>query len=67
MDKLIITVAPTGGFHGKGANPNLPEQPEEIAQTAIECWNEGASIIHIHARDRTGKATGDPNILGEIK
>ena len=51
-EKLIITVATTGAFQGKEANPNLPLQPEEIAQSAYEAWNEGASIIHIHARER---------------
>ena len=66
-EKLIITVATTGGFHGKEANPNLPELPEEIAQAAYECWNEGASIVHIHARDpETRKPTSDPEVLREI-
>ncbi|MEM3484348.1 MAG: 3-keto-5-aminohexanoate cleavage protein [Candidatus Bathyarchaeia archaeon] len=65
-EKLIITVAPTGAFHGKEANPNLPEQPEEIAAQVYEAWNEGAAIVHIHARDKTGKPTNDPEILSEI-
>ena len=66
-EKLIITVAPTGAFQGKEANPNLPIQPEEIAKAAYDSWNEGASIIHIHARDReTGRPTSDPEILREI-
>jgi 3-keto-5-aminohexanoate cleavage enzyme len=49
-EKLIITAAPTGGFQGKEANPNLPITTEEITQAACECWNEGAAIVHIHAR-----------------
>jgi 3-keto-5-aminohexanoate cleavage enzyme len=66
-EKLILTVATTGAFQGKEANPNLPETPEEIAQTAYECWNEGASIVHIHARDpKSRKATSDPDVLREI-
>jgi len=67
-DKLIITVAPTGTFQGKEANPNLPLQPEEIAQSVYEAWNEGASIVHIHARERENpsKGTTDPDILREI-
>jgi 3-keto-5-aminohexanoate cleavage enzyme len=36
LDKLIITAALTGGFHGKVANPNLPEQPEEAPARAGE-------------------------------
>ena len=62
MRKVIITVAQTGGFHGKEANPNLPEQPEEIAKSTYDCWNEGAAIAHIHVRDKQGKPTGDPEI-----
>lgn len=66
-EKLIITVAPTGGFQGKEANPNLPELPEEIADAVYEAWNEGASIVHVHARDRqTRKLSGDPELLREI-
>jgi len=65
-EKLIVTVATTGGFHGKEANPSLPEQPDEIAQAAYECWNAGASIVHIHARDKHRKPTSDPDIFREI-
>jgi uncharacterized protein (DUF849 family) len=67
-EKLIVTIAPTGAFQGKETNPNLPLQPDEIAQSVYECWNEGASIVHIHARERkdTNKSTTDPEILCEI-
>ncbi len=66
-EKLIITVAQTGAFHGKEANPNLPLDPEEIAQSAYDCWNEGASIVHVHARDRVKREpTGDPDVFREI-
>jgi 3-keto-5-aminohexanoate cleavage enzyme len=66
-DKVIITVATTGGVVGtRERNPNVPEQPDEIAQAAYDCWNEGASIIHIHARDKDGIPTGDPAVYSEI-
>ena len=61
MKKLVITVAITGGIHGKEANPHLPEQPDEQAKDAYNCYNEGASICHLHVRDREGKTTGDLN------
>lgn len=66
MDKLIITVAQTGAFHGKSANPNLPEQPSEIIQSACDCWNAGASVVHVHARDQNGVPTNDAEVFGEI-
>ena len=32
-----------------------------------KCWNEGASIAHIHAREKeTGKPTTDPEVLSDI-
>lgn len=66
-EKLIVTVAPTGAFQGKEANPNLPVQPEEIAQAVYDAWNAGAGIVHIHAREReTNRPTSDPVILKEI-
>lgn len=67
MRKVMITAALTGGFHGKEANPNLPEQPDEIAQAALECYHAGACIAHIHGRDREGKPTSDVKIYREIK
>lgn len=66
-EHLIITVATTGAFQGKEANPNLPEQPEEIAQAAYESWNEGAAIVHIHGRGKkANEPTTDPDILSDI-
>ncbi len=64
--KVIITVAQTGNFQGKAANPNLPEQPSEIIQSAYDCYNAGASIVHIHARDKEGNSCNDPNVFAEV-
>lgn len=66
MDKLIITAALTGGIHGKEANPALPEQPAEIIRDAVECWNAGAAVVHLHARDRKGRGVGDPAIFARM-
>jgi len=65
-DKVIITVAQTGALVTKKMNPALPEQPDEIAQSAYECYNEGAAIVHIHAKDKNGVNSGDPNVFKEI-
>ncbi len=65
-DKLIICVAPCGSFLTKEANPNMPIQPDEIAEEIYRSWNEGASLAHIHARDITGKATSAPEVFREI-
>ncbi|PKL39941.1 MAG: 3-keto-5-aminohexanoate cleavage protein [Spirochaetae bacterium HGW-Spirochaetae-1] len=63
MEKLIITAALTGGIHGKEANAALPEQPDEIIRDAMDCYNAGAALVHLHARDAEGKGVGDPAIF----
>ena len=65
-NKLIICVAPLGSFMGKDMNPNIPLQPPEIAEEVHRAWNVGASIVHIHARDKNGIATTDPEVFREI-
>ena len=64
--KVILTVAQTGNFQGKDQNPNLPEQPDEIIQSAYDCYNAGATIVHVHARNKQGKSCNDGNIFAEI-
>jgi len=66
MDKLIITVAPTGSVPTKAQNPHLPVTPEEIAETAYRCWQMGASIVHVHARDDRGRPALDPDVFARI-
>ncbi len=66
-DKVIITVAQTGALVNKEMNPNVPEQPDEIITSAKECFDEGAAIVHIHARDKSGNNTSDPEIFKAIR
>ena len=66
MRKVIVTAALTGGLHTKAKNPNLPEQPDEIARQAMECFEAGAAIVHLHARDKQGLPTADGSTYEEI-
>src|SRR5918995_5659053 len=65
-EPVIITCALTGGIHGKEANPNLPEQPDEIVEQGVEAWRAGAAILHVHARKPDGSNTMDPDIYAEL-
>ena len=56
-NKVIITAALTGALTPRGYH--IPETPEEIAQTAYECWKLGAAIVHLHMRDDNGFGTMD--------
>ncbi len=65
--KVIITASLNGAFVNKEMNPNVPEQPDEIAQASLECYNAGAAIVHIHARDEQGKPAGTREKFAEIQ
>ncbi len=65
-EKVIITCALTGGIHGKEANPNLPEQPDEIVAQGVAAWRAGAAILHVHARRPDGSNTMDRAIYQEL-
>ena len=67
MEKLIITAAITGSRISREITPHIPLTPEEIVQSAYECWQAGASIVHIHVRDpNTGQGTQDVEIFKQV-
>lgn len=65
MDKLIITCAPVGAETMKIDNPNHPYGPEEIAISAIQAVQAGASIIHLHVREDDGTPSQSPTLFAE--
>jgi 3-keto-5-aminohexanoate cleavage enzyme len=64
--KVIVTIAPTGGMANKTMNPDLPTQPEEIAESVYKSWQAGASVVALHARRPDDEATCDPEIYSRI-
>lgn len=64
--KVILTVAPTGGQNTKAQNPNLPTQPDEIADVVKRCYDAGASIAAIHAREVDDSPSNDARIYRQI-
>jgi 3-keto-5-aminohexanoate cleavage enzyme len=67
MEKLIITVGITGSRITREQTPYIPVTPQEIAQSGIESWRAGASVLHVHVRDpKTGLGTQDHSIFKEV-
>ena len=67
MSKLIITAALTGAEVTREQQPNLPITPQEISAAALEAYQAGAAIVHVHARRKDGSPTQDRDIYGEIQ
>jgi 3-keto-5-aminohexanoate cleavage enzyme len=66
LNKLIITIAPTGNVPTKELNPSSPLKPDEIVNDIEKCVNAGASVAHIHVRDKNLKPTSDRNIYKNV-
>jgi uncharacterized protein (DUF849 family) len=61
--KTVLTAAITGAGTRPEDTPHLPITPEQIATSALECAEAGASVVHIHVRD---PETGRPSIALEL-
>jgi 3-keto-5-aminohexanoate cleavage enzyme len=67
-DKAVITCAVTGVLTNPEQHP-VPVTPEEMARSAKEAFDAGASIIHVHYRAQDGigaMPTWDPDVCAEI-
>ena len=51
---VAIAVAPNGGRRVKVDHPAIPLTAAELAETAAECLETGAAMIHVHVRDAAG-------------
>ena len=61
-----ITVAINGGMQQDRDGAVVPKQPDEIGEAAARCYEAGAAMVHVHARDPQGKNSGDRRIYAEI-
>jgi 3-keto-5-aminohexanoate cleavage enzyme len=66
MEKLIITVAPTGNVPTKEMTPYVPVTAGEIANDIMECYQAGAAVAHIHARNEEGNPTHEKQYFEAI-
>src|SRR5579885_2987756 len=66
MQPVIITAAIVGAEVTREQQPHLPITPLEIIEAAVECYQAGAAIIHIHVRDEKGNASQDAALFKEV-
>jgi 3-keto-5-aminohexanoate cleavage enzyme len=66
VQRVMIMVAPNGARLQKTDNPAMPITPAEIADAVVRCAEAGASIVHLHARNRDGSPTQSIETFREI-
>ncbi|MGV9709825.1 3-keto-5-aminohexanoate cleavage protein [Gordonia sp. NPDC003424] len=58
QEKLVITVAPYGPeWELDDFREDLPLTMEEHIQKAVDCYEAGATVLHIHVRELDGKGS----------
>ena len=60
MQPLIITAAPYGPTWLPGDAPDIPVTWDEQVKAAVDCYNAGARVLHLHVRNpATGHLSAD--------
>jgi uncharacterized protein (DUF849 family) len=58
QEKLVITVAPYGPEWIPADFPeDIPVSMDEHVQKAVDCYNAGATVLHVHVRELDGKGS----------
>jgi uncharacterized protein (DUF849 family) len=63
----VVTCALTGVLADRRHCPYLPYTPEEIADEAKRAYDQGAAVVHIHARNDDGTPTYSPATFARIR
>src|ERR1700741_4630213 len=58
QDKVVITVAPYGPeWMPQDFPEDIPVTMEEQIQKAVDCYEAGATVLHLHVRELDGKGS----------
>ena len=67
QDELIITAAPYGPEWAPADFPeDIPVTMEEQVQKAVDCYNAGATVLHVHVRELDGKGSKRLSMFNEL-
>lgn len=63
---LVIQVAPYGPEFLPGDSDDIPVTMDEQVQKAVDCWNAGATVLHVHCREADGKGSKRLSMFNEL-
>src|SRR5687767_9289503 len=66
MHDLIINFTPTGMVPTKAMNPAVPIEVNEIIEEVHLAFEEGITLVHLHARDENGVPTYKKSVYESI-
>lgn len=66
-ERLIVSFTPTGMIPTRDMTPYVPITPAEIVEDVHEAYEEGITMVHLHARDeQSGEPTYHREVYGRI-
>lgn len=65
-DKLVIQVAPYGPEFLPGDSDDIPVTLDAQIQKAVDCYNAGATVLHVHVREADGKGSKRLSLFNEM-
>src|ERR1700751_3962581 len=58
QDKLVITAAPYGPvWKPRDCPEDIAVSMKDQVQKAVDCYNAGATVLHVHVREEDGKGS----------
>ena len=66
QQKLVIQVAPYGPQFLPDDSDDIPVTMDEQVQKAVDCYNAGATVLHVHVREANGKGSKRLSMFDEM-
>jgi len=66
QEPLVIQVAPYGPQFLPGDSDDIPVSMDEQVQKAVDCYNAGATVLHVHVREADGKGSKRLSMFNEL-
>ncbi|MBR9909510.1 MAG: 3-keto-5-aminohexanoate cleavage protein [Gammaproteobacteria bacterium] len=67
QDKVVITVAPYGPeWMPEDFPEDIPVTMDEHIQKAVDCYEAGATVLHLHVRELDGKGSKRLSMFNEL-
>jgi len=66
QEPLVIQVAPYGPEWMPGDSNDIPVTMDEQIQKAVDCYNAGATVLHVHVREPNGHGSKRLSLFNEM-
>lgn len=66
QEKLVIQVAPYGPQWLPSDSDDIPVTMDQQIQKAVDCYNAGATVLHVHVREADGKGSKRLSMFNEM-